>query len=404
VRPVAVSSQGLDAALELIAELSSEEPFAIGPRRPCSDAERLAADVLERWLGERGAAATCEPFDGYASFGYPYALIMGASLAGGLLQRRGRALGDVLALASLATATLESDLRITPLSDLLSRRQSVNVLARVDARGEARQTVCLCGHLDTTRSGLIFHPRVMAHLERLFQLPAVSSALLAAGPLIRRLPGGKALQIAAILGMAASLVLLLERELRGQDVPGANDNASGAAVAAQLVAECAAAPLEHTDVRLLVTGCEESGLLGAQAYARRHSDEAARTTFVNFDTVGGEAPVTYILREGNPALTRPASPRLVKIAEEIARRRPELGLLPAQRTPGLPTDATVMLARGYEAITFLAQTDTIPNYHWPTDTYENIAPATVGRTLEVGREMLRELDHAATEHRRPAVS
>ena len=100
--------------------------------------------------------------------------------------------------------------------------------------------------------------------------------------------------------------MLLERELRGEDVPGASDNASGTAVALQLAAECAAAPLAHTEVDVLITGCEESGLLGAQAYARRHTLRAAETTFLNFDTVGGDVPATYILREGTGAITRTA--------------------------------------------------------------------------------------------------
>jgi hypothetical protein len=51
-----------------------------------------------------------------------------------------------------------------------------------------------------------------------------------------------------------------------------------------------------------------------------------------------------------------------------------------------------MRARGWEAVTLLAQGDTVPNYHWPTDTYENVAPAAIGRALETGRELLRALD------------
>jgi len=47
-----------------------------------------------------------------------------------------------------------------------------------------------------------------------------------------------------------------------------------------------------------------------------------------------------------------------------------------------------MRARGWDAVTLLAQGDTIPNYHWPTDTYENIDPPTVARALETGRELL----------------
>jgi hypothetical protein len=91
-------------------------------------------------------------------------------------------------------------------------------------------------------------------------------------------------------------------------------------------------------------------------------------------------------------LGRPASARLIELVEQIADRRPDLQLLAAEDTAALATDATVALARGREAITFLAREETIPNYHWPTDTFENIAPRTVHRTLEVGRELLKQLD------------
>jgi Peptidase family M28 len=376
-------------ALELIHALSVD----IGPRRPCSAEEKAAAELLERWLTERGVDAEREPFHGYATFGEPYALIMATALAAGLLQRRGRRLGDLLALQSLVLGALEGDLRLTPLSRVLSRSPSVNVLARVHAAGERRRIVCLVGHLDTTRSGIIFDRRAIRHLPALLQLPAISGTLLAAQPLLRRLPGGKALQRAGLAGMMISLALLAERELRGEDVPGANDNASGAAVAAQLAAEYAARPLEGTEVRLLITSCEESGLLGAQAYARTHAAAAAQTSFINFDTIAADAPLTYILREGSAGQTRPASRHLVELAEAIARRRPELRLIPAPSTPGLPTDATVFLARGWDAITFLAQTDQgVPHYHLPTDTYAHITAGAVARALETGREMIGELD------------
>ena len=89
--------------MELIRALSVD----IGPRRPCSDAEKHAAELLEAWLGKRGVDARREPFPGYATFGQPYGIILGAALAGGLLQRRGRRLGDLLTAASLAVGTLE---------------------------------------------------------------------------------------------------------------------------------------------------------------------------------------------------------------------------------------------------------------------------------------------------------
>jgi hypothetical protein len=209
--------------------------------------------------------------------------------------------------------------------------------------------------------------------------------------LVRRLPRARAAHALALLAVGGGLALLVERELRGEDVPGASDNASGCGVVAQLAVECAARPLRHTRVDVLISGSEEVGVRGARSYVRAHRADVPRPTFVNFDTVGGDVPLTYVLREGAP-LGRRASPRLVRLAEKIARRRPDLGLRPAAGTPGLPTDVTVALAGGLEGITFLAQGRTVPNYHWPTDTFENVEPRTIARALEVGRELLAELD------------
>jgi acetylornithine deacetylase/succinyl-diaminopimelate desuccinylase-like protein len=388
----------VDEALGVIELLAT----SIGPRRPCSEAEKRAAGALVGWLRERGVEARTEEFTGYASFGYPYGLLFGASLAGGLLQRAPRAAprrtGAALAALSAAIASAEGDLRWTPLSDALSTQPSVNVVGHVPSAGPTRRRVCLCAHLDTTSCGVLFHPAVVPHLAKLLQIPAASTLVLAAGPLVMRVPGGRALHAAALAGMAIASAFVAERELRGVDVPGANDNASGCGVAMQLAAECAAAPLDHTEVDVLITSCEEAGMLGAQAYAHRHTLRAAETTFLNLDTVGGDVPLTYILREGSATMNRPASERLVRLLEDIAQRRPDLGLVPARTTPGLPTDATPMRARGWEAVTLLAQDgNRIPNYHWPSDTYENVEPRTVGKALETGRELLVALD---TEVRR----
>jgi Peptidase family M28 len=387
------SGPALDEALGVIELLAKD----IGPRRPCSEAEKQAAGALVAWLRERGVEARTEEFSGYASFGYPYGLLFGASLAGGLLQRArsgpARRIGAALAVLSAAVASAEGDLRWTPLSDVLSTRPSVNVVGHVPSAGPTRRRVCLSAHLDTTRSGALFHPSVVPQLAKLLQIPAASALVLAAGPLVMRAPGGRTVHGAAIAGMAIASAVVAERELRGRDVPGANDNASGCAVAMQLAAEAAAAPLEHTEVDVLITSCEEAGMLGAQAYARRHKLRAVDTTFLNFDTVGGDVPLTYILREGSATMNRPASARLVRLLEGLAQGRPDLGLVAARATPGLPTDATPMRARGWEAVTLLAQDgNRIPNYHRPSDTYEHVEPRTVGRALETGRELLAALD------------
>jgi acetylornithine deacetylase/succinyl-diaminopimelate desuccinylase-like protein len=382
------TARATSEALGVIGLLASE----IGSRRPCSPAERRAGEALASWLRAHGLDPQLEEHRGYSTFAAPYGLLFGTALAGGLLQARAQRAGAAVAAIASALAALEGDLRVTPVSDLLSRRPTANLVGSIAPTGAPRQRVCLVGHMDSTRYGLLFHPRAVRHLGLLTAIPAASALVLAAGPLLRRLPGeARAVRRAALAGLAFSLIMLAEREIRGDDVPGASDNASGTAVAMQLAAECAARPLGGTTVDLLITTCEESGLLGAQAYARGPRERIDGTLFVNFDTVGGDVPLTYIRREGS-TVPRSASPRLVAHLERIAAERPELGLRAAHGTPGLPTDATVMMARGEEAVTLLAQGDSVPHYHQTTDTYENVHPPTIERTLETGRELLTRLD------------
>ncbi|MGB2712072.1 MAG: hypothetical protein WBC33_11220, partial [Conexibacter sp.] len=103
----------------------------IGPRRPCSSAERAAAEQIVRWLERNEIKASLQEFPAYASFAYPFGTIIAAALAGGLIQRRRPRTGAMVAAASLTVAALEADLRLTPLSRLFSRRRSANVVASI---------------------------------------------------------------------------------------------------------------------------------------------------------------------------------------------------------------------------------------------------------------------------------
>jgi hypothetical protein len=64
-----------------------------------------------------------------------------------------------------------------PLSTLLARRPSQNLVATIDPRDEAERTLCLVCHLDTSRSGLMFHPRAARRLNRIISVQ--SAAVLA---------------------------------------------------------------------------------------------------------------------------------------------------------------------------------------------------------------------------------
>jgi len=194
--------------------------------------------------------------------------------------------------------------------------------------------------------------------------------------------------------LVAGLGLLAERELRGSDTPGANDNASGTAVCVELARSIAAKPLRSTRVVVLLTGCEESGLLGAHAFLRSH--ETSGWLFLNFDNVGA-GELNYLSQEGLVQWWD-ADPGLLAIADRIRRSRPELELRRSDRQIGLTYDATAVLAGGGRALTLVAAEDgVIPNYHWPTDTPENVDPAAIERAIEVGGEIIAALERGASD-------
>jgi acetylornithine deacetylase/succinyl-diaminopimelate desuccinylase-like protein len=378
-----------ETALEWVRLLADE----IGPRRPTGPAERRAAELVADRLSKRGLVVEQRHFDAYPTFALPYGTALGVALLGAPVSR-GRPLA-----AGAALTSAEDGLVNRPLTRALGRRPSRNLVATIEPGGIAVRTVCLVSHLDSSRSGLMFHRRFLPFLHAWIAIQAAAFGIAVAGPLLRRLPLGGRLLAGAYGVLLAGLGILLEREVRGDDVPGANDNATGVAAAATLASELAETPLTGTRVVCLFTGCEEAGLLGADAFVREleAGPEEWRTwLFLNFDGVGAPATLRFLREEG--VLNKwPADAHLARIAHEVSQRRPELGLEGTRHNAGLTYDTTPVMARGGRAITFSTQDATIPNYHSPTDTVQNLDPSAVGRAIEVGREMLAAIDRGEAD-------
>ena len=366
----------------------------VGPRRPTSQGESVAAMAMRTQLRAKRIEAEVEPYPGYSSFAWPYGLILLTALAPALMPSRMRGLRAVTAIKAAVLLSLEGELRVTPVSDLLSRREGRSLVATVEPREEAHRTLCLVSHLDTSRSGLLFHPAGARLVGRWITLQSLAVLVGAGEPVLARSRPGRAALIAARTIVAAGLALLVERELRGEDVPGANDNASGVAVAARLLVEHAASPLGHTRLVFLATGGEEAGLLGAREFLRRHDTDG--WLFLNFDGVGAPATLRYLTQEG-VFRRHPSDPALLRVAGKIAERRPELGLEPQDVPAGLTYDTTPVLAAGGRALTLSAQDETIPNLHWPTDVPANLDSDTLASALEAGRELIAAIDRGEAD-------
>lgn len=384
-----------ESALEWVRLLADE----IGPRRPTGPAERRAAELVADRLRQRALEVEHRPFDGYSTFALPYGAALGVALLGMPVARRRPLLASALAGAGAALTSAEDGLVTRPLTRAMAREPSHNVVATIEPREEVVRTVCLVCHLDSSRSGLMFHRRFLPLLHAWIATQAAAFGIVVAGPLLRRLPLGRQLIQGAYGVLLAGLGILLERELRGEDVSGANDNATGVAAVATLASEIQGEPLSSTRIVCLFTGCEEAGVLGADAFVREleaGSEDWRSWTFLNFDGVGAPATLRFLRREGVLKVW-PADAHLARIAQELSERRPELGLEGTRHNAGLTYDTTPVMARGGRAITFSTQDSTIPNYHSPTDTVENLDPSALGRAIEVGCEMLAAIDRGEAD-------
>lgn len=380
---------GLEPALSAVNILAGE----IGPRAPGSRAERQAAEWLAAALEQLGFAPTTEEFPAYRSFGLFYIPLIGLSLAAGLLNRmRAR-----LLFAGLAAGAgfWEGEFRSWGRIAACFRGRSRNVHAVVEPTGPAERTVCLVSHLDSSRSGLMFHPGVRPFLGRLLAAVSVAVGAQVAAPLLEKSAVGRVLLKGMRALLALALGLVVERELRGEDVPGANDNASGVGACLALATQLQTEPLQSTRVVVLATGAEEAGVLGMRHFLERHDTRG--WLFINFDGVGADAPLRYLRVEGGPLASRAADPEMVALAEQIGRNRPELGLSSCDHGSGLPYDSTAVLARGGRAVTIACQGRTIPDYHWPSDRAEAISPASLGRAVLLAQEMLAGIDRGEAD-------
>lgn len=368
----------------------------VGPRRPTSRRERLAAELLAERLRDRGLAPRLEPFRGYSSFGLPFGLTLAAAVAPSALPARLRRTRSALSALSALALTTEGSLVRTPLSDALSRGPSQNLVATIEPGGPVARTLCLMGHMDSSRSGLIFHPRLVGLMGAWITLNSALVLAAAAGePLLGGSARGRRLLAGVRGALAAGLLLLLEREIRGVDVPGANDNASGCAVAAVLAAEAAAAGgAGSTRIVLCLTGCEEAGTLGAKEFLLSHDTEG--WLFLNFDNVGGSGTLRFLRREGVISHWD-ADPGLVAAAADVAERRPDLRMAPEDDPAGLTYDASQVLARGGRGLTLSIQDGFIPDLHLPSDTTENVDRDGVRRALDAGRELVAAIDGGAAD-------
>lgn len=368
----------------VVRELASHE------RPSASDAERRAAEWLAGELRAAGCRETrVEEERAHGGYWWPLGLLTAGSALAARLGRRPAAL-----VGGLAAAAVYDDVsggRLWFRRALLPRRATWNVVGEA-GDPEAPRTVVFISHHDAAHSGLVFHPALPRKAMELMperherankSVPIMFGVFL--GPLLLALwglLGSRWLKRAGTvfsLGASACMANIGSSKV----VPGANDNLSAVAVVVALAHELAERPLPGVRVILLSTGSEESFMEGMQGFARRHFDELARDTteFVCLECVG--SPRLCVV-EGEGMLRMRDYTESSREALASAGSAAGVELQRGLRTVAA-TDGLIALRAGYPTCTLggVDETKFPANYHWPSDTPDNLDWSSVERAVEV---------------------
>jgi acetylornithine deacetylase/succinyl-diaminopimelate desuccinylase-like protein len=220
-------------------------------------------------------------------------------------------------------------------------------------------------------------------------LPIIYGVFL--GPLLLALWGLTGRRVLRGLGAffaTGAVAAMVDIGARGV-VPGANDNLSSVAVLVALARSLAEDPPGGVRVILLSTGSEESFMEGMQAFGRRHFGGLPResTEFVCVECVG--SPQLCVV-EGEGMLRMRYYSEGSRDALAAAGAAAGVPLRRGLRTVAA-TDALISLRAGYRTCTLggVDETKFPANYHWPSDTPDNLTWESVEGAVAVCDAYLR---------------
>jgi hypothetical protein len=378
-------------------------------RPSASDGEREAAEWIAGTFERLGCDARVEQEQAHGGYWWPVGLLNVASATAALLARRslrGRRRAMAMLVGAGAAATLWDDLGHGERRHrrLLPRRPTYNVVAEAGDR-DARQTVVLIAHHDAAHSGFVFNPRFprwamqkfpAAHGRAQQSVPIMLSVWL--GPLLVALGGAlrsrRLLTLGSMFGVGTG-VAMADIGARAV-VPGANDNLSAVGTLLAVARSLQQRPVAGVRVLLVSTGSEESFSEGMQAFGRRHFHELdpEHTEMICVECVG--SPDLQVV-EGEGMLKMRDYPEAMR--SEIARAAAEAGVPIARglRTTAA-TDAIIALRAGYRVGTLAAVDETKwpANYHWPSDSPDNLSWETIEQAIRVCDRFVRSRARAAS--------
>ena len=375
--------------MEHIEEMASQ----IGPRAPTSENERRASEYIRSVLEKNGHDVRVDRFRSPSTFSWYYGVPCFLVLSSPVIFLFSALLAFIIALLGMIFFLIEMNTRET-ISRLFPKGESQNVIARVMPKKKATKRIVIVAHHDTSKPSISFHPKLIRYFRTTIILMIFSVIFVPTvyGLIIMFSLNGPLFYVSIpfSLYLLISVLVLIHRELAYEHVDGANDNATGIGVLLGLSQELSNSKPENTQVWLLSTGCEEVGCVGMIRFLEKYGKELADAYFICIDNVGG-GHIRYTKAEGLIKAFR-CSERLV----EQFRRSSSSQNIDAEPfvCKIYPTNALPCLTRGHRAISILAtdKKGLIHNWHWETDTVENLDDNIVNKAFDLVLDIVRSLD------------
>ncbi|ABY91562.1 M28 family peptidase [Thermoanaerobacter brockii subsp. lactiethylicus] len=275
-------------------------------------------------------------------------------------------------------------------TSIMPKFLSQNVFTSFDESRSKR--IIVSAHYDTQRGSIMFHPKIVDKLSAIYNISYIGFGLIPIGILfnIFNLVIASAILRIGLIIVFANIIFMAICEVTGRYTQGANDNGTGVALTLALanyyINHKDKFP-DNVDMVFLFTGSEETGERGMKNFIREYRKKLSKETkFIILDNLG-TGKVTYLEGEGMIFYKR-AGKMLLDIAEEMAKGRD--GKVQKMKNLLLPTDALPAMAAGFDAIAFLAKDEKgrLGNYHWHTDTIENVDTQLLSYEEEFFKEYL----------------
>ncbi len=322
-------------------------------RATLTDGERRAAEYLH----DRFSAATPDvETDRFATIeNYPllfamyYGEFLFVALIAGFFPRIAVAYGCVVFVLYLAEL-----MGYRTFSRLLPQYESQNVCARFLAP-QPKALFVFTAHYDSGRASPLTHPGITPWVQRIHTGIVLAMVTVLAGCALTALgidaqadvPYPTVLRWAAAAALLSAAIVLLYAGSSGEDVRGANSNASGVAALLQLAERFQQRPLETADVWLVATGAHECWMSGMRHLLTTHQFDRRTTYIINIESVGA-GKLNYLTHEGFLNINTAARP----LVQEAKAAAPDYGARPG-RMFALPTAAHMAHVRGLPTLTLM---------------------------------------------------